>query len=366
MLKEIKFSFLIKFIGIFSTILFAYVIQIMSEEQLKLLYWVGLFNLLRMIDFSLPYINRQLSFKGLKLKKLHEIVANIILSLVAFFILLHYTNQSIFFIIFFVILARFHSFLSYKLNIKQMSYLFNIPMYGGVYVCSVLVLLEFTWELIYIYFGFFSIICVPIFLIAKKQQNFHEVQIQNIINWNYLLHFLNTLIFAIYSEFHSVFAYGWIEAESYADINSLIRVSLLCISGVGIITLANWNQYGQKLSYFDEKINISIPFFGILTLIYAVLSISLETKLWFSNLYCQFIFYLILCIFNFIQSQILVRFERTFVLLCLTILETGIAIYAYKNFVSVELLFAVLNISQIVKLIAQGIGVRNVFNNHSS
>ena len=87
MVKEFFYTIPVKFAALLGTVLFARELLEFPNFYLEIIYLVGWINLLKILDFSIPYLGRINFAENKKIRKLDILLYLILSSLINFFIL---------------------------------------------------------------------------------------------------------------------------------------------------------------------------------------------------------------------------------------------------------------------------------------
>ena len=127
MVKEFFYTIPVKFAALLGTVLFARELLEFPNFYLEIIYLVGWINLLKILDFSIPYLGRINFAENKKIRKLDILLYLILSSLINFFILDFFASYETLEVILIITCSRLFSFFNYELNITQKSYLINLP-----------------------------------------------------------------------------------------------------------------------------------------------------------------------------------------------------------------------------------------------
>ena len=256
MAKEFFYTIPVKFAALLGTVLFARELLEFPNFYLEIIYLVGWINLLKILDFSIPYLGRINFVENKKIRKLDILLYLILSSLINFFILDFFASYETLEVILIITCSRLFSFFNYELNITQKSYLINLPFSLSILIIILLRFNDFQIDdLIFLKIYFFLTTLLFIFSIIDYQRFSNKLEshgIATLINPNYFYNLITMSIWAISSELYAIYALEVLTLESYTRVNQYIRISLIFVSVAAVISNINWNEYHNKISKIDR------------------------------------------------------------------------------------------------------------------
>ncbi len=272
MLREYFLTIPFKALALIGTILFARELLEFPEIYIEVIYIIGWINLLKIFDFSIPYLGRVNFALNKKLDKQDIFYYIIIASFFNYFVLDLLSDFENFEILIIIICSRLFSFFNYELNISQKSYLINFPF--SLSILSIIILRFYSipiTDLIFlqIYFLYTTILFIfSIYDYKKINDQLVTHSFTTLINSNYFFNLITMSLWAISSELYAIYALEVLTTESYTKINQYIRISLIFISIAAVISNINWNEYHNKISLIDDVILKPIYSFFVLPFIF--------------------------------------------------------------------------------------------------
>ena len=256
MVKEFFYTIPVKFAALLGTVLFARELLEFPNFYLEIIYLVGWINLLKILDFSIPYLGRINFAENKKIRKLDILLYLILSSLINFFILDFFASYETLEVILIITCSRLLSFFNYELNITQKSYLINLPFSLSILSIILLRFNDFQIDdLIFLKIYFLLTSILYIFSIIDYQRFNNKLEshgIATLINPNYFYNLITMSIWAISSELYAIYALEVLTLESYTRVNQYIRISLIFVSVAAVISNINWNEYHNKISKIDR------------------------------------------------------------------------------------------------------------------
>ena len=367
MLKEFIFSVFIKGISFYLGLVLALKLDSgHSQQLLQLVYIIGILNLAKIFDLSIPYLLRIKYIENITILS-RDFISVTLLTYSAMFVICLIAVKNTYISLFIVIYAFIFSRLSYYYNVKAKSYALNIPQILSLGVClSILDVLGLNIMLVYVLLSI--IFSVALYLIIDKDEflNFTQVGFKNLIDKNYIYNVATMIVFILYAEFAAVILYGHISPEDYAEINKFTKVQLTLVGASTILTSVLWNKFHTRISKYDKWSISSISVVLVLCVFYILGFYAYYDFIFIEgffnenyNLFIIIIAYVILSIFNLLASQILVRMSLSGPLLLISVLEAFSVAWIYFNWKDVLFYFSFLTAVYFLKLMLSKVYIYN-------
>ena len=346
MIESTKFKFEVLYSVIFKALSFcislALISMLTSGEKfyLELTYLFGLFNMSKILDGGLPYLQRICYAKRRLISRESQIQFSYVMVIIqtALFFLI---TADVLLSVILGLYGRLYAACNYKLNVIQKSYFLYVANAVPLAI-SLLAFAFFSLDDSYIFCFSSVFICAALLFFFRKVSfpGFAVATIGEVWNANITFNLLSMLVFFFYAEFSAVFLYGHIPQDDYSQINIFTRIVLL-FTGVGsIISTSVWNYSGGRASNID-RVLISPVFYFIPVLISTLIFYGLNTvevvKVFFGVdvvVYIAVGFCGIISIATLNQSQFLARMEASFLMLLISCFELAgmvLLFFYYKD-----------------------------------
>lgn len=252
-----------------------------DQYYLTLVYGIGLVNMAKIFDGSLPYLQRLNHPLGRRLKYAAELRFSLAVYSFHFVIFYVITSQALLSAAL-SCFGKLYAISNFRLNIAQRSYFLYLQHALALGAC----LLSGGWTFIgpiETYLLVSSVVLIVALAIQRedllkdlKSHGFYDLWDSN-ISFN-----LATMtIFFFYAEFAAVFLYGQIPDDDYATINTITRVVLLFVGAASVFSTPLWNHGKHVLGRLDAmSISTAVyaPVVLFAVIVYAALPKSLSVN----------------------------------------------------------------------------------------
>lgn len=328
LVREAAFSYTIKTASLLLAILFVSRIASGETFYLELTYIVGLVNMAKILDGSLPYLQRINFPRGYMVNTLDEIQFSLVLMFIQIGIFTILTGD-IFLSASLAIFGKIYAVGKFRFNVGRKSYLLYLQNTIALAVCLLLPNAT-VYDPAVLYLLVSIIVLGFCFFVAKGAiaGNVVNTSLSALWDKNVTSNLVTMSIFFFYAEFAAVFLYGSVSDEDYAVINTATRACLLIVGGASILSTTMWNTGNQTVSKLDRLMVerfIYLPIISLGVVVYFWLSTQ-PTVIIYDNTFdlamvCALVVISIASAGNLFIADLLARMELSFNLMFLGFFE---------------------------------------------
>ena len=340
---EVVLGIIIKVFSVLLSLLLIPKISMGESYFLELTYAIGLVNMAKVFDGSLPYLQRLNHPRGYGVRFSSELKFSILVY-TAHIIIFWMISSSFWLALSLALFGKIYGVANYRFNVTRRSYFFYLQHTVALATC--LLLPKFgEWDPAVAFISV-SLLVVLIGLWFEPS----DVTVKNKLlplkalwTTNVSMNLVTMLVFFFYAEFAAVFLYGYIPILDYAAILTFTKISLLLVGAASAISTPLWNYANDSVGKLD-RLSISrglyVPLFvlgGSGYLYFAFFDVS-ESVLFGYSIELLCLVFIISCagMGNLFVSQILARVEMSKELLVMSSLELLCMIFILVTYSGIE------------------------------
>jgi hypothetical protein len=322
-LRELAYSVPFKAFAFAGTYFLASELLRAPKEYVLFINFLGWLNILKIFDLSIPYAMRVNFPERLRIRNKDLFIYAVLLSLFNIIVLYSVTEFSPITILLLTIASRIYSTLVYFGNVTTKSFLINSPLAASTLlyvICSRFGAQPELWSFLALYI----LLCLvaacycysdlTAWFPASEPRPFSEF-----CTTNYFYNAVTMSMWAVTSEFYSVYSIHVLDEINYITINQYLRVSLIFLGLGFIVSNVNWNHSYARISIVDRfvltayKPFIFLPGISIFVFLFAPEFSVIE------NMVVSFVS--LLSVLNLHVSHICARRQNSAVLFNVAIIE---------------------------------------------